>query len=84
MLIGALRPAGSDSTLDWNKDRCLNQFSRPKSLNLSRWFTPANLPSAASEPSLRGVISAIIIIIIIIVIIIIIIIIMVIIIIITI
>ena len=29
------RPAGSDTTHDWNKDRCLNQFSRPKSLNLS-------------------------------------------------
>ena len=71
MLIGALRPAGSDTTHDWNKDRFLNQFSRPKSLNLSRrWFAPANLPSAASEPSLRGVISAIIIIIIIIIVII--------------
>ena len=35
MLIGALRP-GSDTTLSWNKDRCLNQFSRPKLLNLTR------------------------------------------------
>ena len=64
MLIGALR-RGSDTTLSWNKDRCLNQFSRPKLLNMIKFESlirprePAI--SAASEPGLTGVIIAIVI-----------------------